>query len=201
MKDTKEKIIRQALAYFCENDYERASLNDIAGALGVTKGAIYHYFGSKDELFKATVFTALEDLGKVLSGMWDESSGLPFKEMMRLWFNFGAMIQDTKEIVGLDIQGDYTNMVYLMFTAMKKFPEVRELMDNLYTGSIEGLHQLLKNASEAGYINQKIDTEALAFEMTAFAEGSLLLGSIVSQIDLFEMGHRCFENFWLRVQP
>ncbi len=38
MKETKEKIIRQALEYFTMNDYQGASLNSIARAIGITKG-------------------------------------------------------------------------------------------------------------------------------------------------------------------
>ena len=201
VKDTKEKIIRQALIYFIENDYEGASLNDIAGALGVTKGAIYHYFGSKDELFKAAVHHMVEELGKQMSGMWCGSDGLSFKDTLALWFNFGAMMSETNELAGTDLFRDYANVIYLMFTAIKKFPEVRELMDRTYRGTIGGLHSLLEKARQEGEIRREIDTGALAFEMTAFAEGSLLLGGVVSDLDLLDMGQRCFDNFWLRVRP
>ncbi|RKX87740.1 MAG: TetR/AcrR family transcriptional regulator, partial [Spirochaetes bacterium] len=51
MKETKEKIILKALQYFTEHDYEGASLDKIARAIGITKGGIYHYFKSKDELY------------------------------------------------------------------------------------------------------------------------------------------------------
>ncbi len=53
MKETKDKIILKALQYFTENDFEGTSLDKIARASGITKGGIYHYFESKDELFKA----------------------------------------------------------------------------------------------------------------------------------------------------
>lgn len=36
--ETKEKILLKALQYFTENDYEGASLEKIAGAIGITKG-------------------------------------------------------------------------------------------------------------------------------------------------------------------
>ena len=44
VKDTRNRIIIQALSYFTQNNYEKASLNDIAGAINITKGGIYHYF-------------------------------------------------------------------------------------------------------------------------------------------------------------
>ena len=53
--ETKKQLELKALQFFSEHDFDRSNLNDIAKALGVTKGAIYHYFRSKDELFLAAV--------------------------------------------------------------------------------------------------------------------------------------------------
>ena len=41
MADTKEKILHTALRLFARNGYEAASVSDIAGELGMTKGALY----------------------------------------------------------------------------------------------------------------------------------------------------------------
>ncbi|MDX9802360.1 MAG: helix-turn-helix domain-containing protein, partial [Spirochaetia bacterium] len=62
MKVNKEQIMQQAVMFFCANDYDRESLNDIAKALAITKGGIYHYFESKDELFHESVLYLLERL-------------------------------------------------------------------------------------------------------------------------------------------
>lgn len=100
MKDTKERIIQQALLYFSQHDYERTSLNDIAKALGVTKGAIYHYFDSKEELFKDAVLNGLINVGTVSDNMRGEESTLSFKEKLALLFDYRLMAQETEEVVG-----------------------------------------------------------------------------------------------------
>jgi AcrR family transcriptional regulator len=55
MKDTKEIILKTALDMFMYNNYEAVTINSIIHASGLTKGAIYHYFVSKEDLFKAVV--------------------------------------------------------------------------------------------------------------------------------------------------
>jgi AcrR family transcriptional regulator len=44
-------LLDAALAVFSKQGYQAARLQDIAKAAGVTRGAIYHHFGSKAELF------------------------------------------------------------------------------------------------------------------------------------------------------
>ncbi|WP_017614508.1 TetR/AcrR family transcriptional regulator [Nocardiopsis salina] len=45
-----ERLLRAATRLFAERGYEGTSVQAIVAAAGVTKGAMYHYFGSKDDL-------------------------------------------------------------------------------------------------------------------------------------------------------
>lgn len=45
-----ERLVDVALRLFAEKGYEGTSVQDVVTAAGVTKGAMYHYFGSKDDL-------------------------------------------------------------------------------------------------------------------------------------------------------
>ncbi len=53
MGDTKERILQVALDLFARRGYEAVSVGDIAGALGLTKGALYRHFESKRAIFEA----------------------------------------------------------------------------------------------------------------------------------------------------
>ncbi len=46
----REEIISAAVRLFCEKGYEGTTIRDIARAVGVTEGLLYHYFPSKAEL-------------------------------------------------------------------------------------------------------------------------------------------------------
>ena len=51
MGDTRERILQTALTLFAQNGYEAVSVSDIAGELGMTKGALYRHFESKRAIF------------------------------------------------------------------------------------------------------------------------------------------------------
>lgn len=55
MKDTKENILITALHLFAKNGYEAVSVSEIAGELGITKGALYKHYASKREIFDSIV--------------------------------------------------------------------------------------------------------------------------------------------------
>lgn len=50
---TVEKILEVSLSLFNEKGYEKTTIQDIVNALGMSKGAIYHHFKSKDEIIEA----------------------------------------------------------------------------------------------------------------------------------------------------
>jgi len=49
-QETRERILATALTLFAERGYARVSIEEIAEAAGVTKGAVYHWFTDKDDL-------------------------------------------------------------------------------------------------------------------------------------------------------
>ena len=53
MGDTGERILLTSLQLFARKGYEATSVSDIAGALGITKGALYRHFTSKRAIFDA----------------------------------------------------------------------------------------------------------------------------------------------------
>ena len=56
MENTKEKILEVATNLFLEKGYKQNRISDIIKGLdGLTKGAIYHHFESKEDIFEAVV--------------------------------------------------------------------------------------------------------------------------------------------------
>lgn len=53
MGGTKERILLTALRLFARDGYEAASVSDIAGELGMTKGALYKHYRNKRDIFES----------------------------------------------------------------------------------------------------------------------------------------------------
>lgn len=60
------RILRTALNLFSAKGYDGTSVREICEASGITKPTLYHFFGSKDGVFKALVESALSDFERDL---------------------------------------------------------------------------------------------------------------------------------------
>lgn len=52
---TENRILEMAMKLFIEKGYEQTTLQDIADAIGMTRGAIYHHFKDKAEVVNAVM--------------------------------------------------------------------------------------------------------------------------------------------------
>ena len=63
-QQTRRRILESALAEFSEQGYGASSVNTISNGEGLSKGIIYHYFPTKDDLYLACV----EECFQMLTG-------------------------------------------------------------------------------------------------------------------------------------
>ncbi|MCM3567098.1 TetR/AcrR family transcriptional regulator [Neobacillus mesonae] len=50
-KEKQDRIINAAMKEYAEKGYEKASTNEMVKEAGISKGLLFHYFGSKKQLF------------------------------------------------------------------------------------------------------------------------------------------------------
>ena len=67
---TRAKLIAIAREIFAREGYAHTATEDIVKAAGVTRGALYHHFTNKDDLFRAVV----EDIQREIAGRIVEDS-------------------------------------------------------------------------------------------------------------------------------
>ncbi len=89
-EERKAELLAAALAVFAELGFERATLQDVADRAGVTKGALYHYFDSKNELFIELVRARVHDLVAALDARVTGDAGVTREQLLhdyleRLW--------------------------------------------------------------------------------------------------------------------
>lgn len=78
--DTRTRILAEALSAFGTRGYEAVSLDDLAEQLGVRKQTILYHFGSKADLFTATIDSAVGDLGAAMIEAGRGRTGWPAVE-------------------------------------------------------------------------------------------------------------------------
>lgn len=89
-----QELLDAALDHFVVRGFAATRLDDVARSAGVSKGTLYLYFCSKEELFKAVVRESIVDLIGRTEGMMEQFTG-GSEELFRLvmgawWESMGA---------------------------------------------------------------------------------------------------------------
>ena len=164
MNETKEYIIDQAYHLFLSKSYESVSVSEISKSIGLTKGALYHHFVNKEDLFKAVIDKYLR-----IIGLGD------FKEEITLAEYIDANISYIKQILQMVCVDDQpfipVNYLSLLIDALRHYPGYAEDKDHLFNAEIDKLKIILDMAVKNGEIRGDIDTSIVALHFLAITVG------------------------------
>ncbi len=107
-KNTKEKILEEALKLFAQSGYKGTSMNEIAAKIGVSKAALYKHYSSKQEI--------LDSIVERMNQMDEERA----KEYKMPNGNMEEVVAGYKE-VALDKIREFTKVQFLHWTE-EEFP-------------------------------------------------------------------------------
>lgn len=93
-KQTYEDIISVAYTLFIEKGYEKASVQDIINELGISKGAIYHYFKSKEEILQSVLDSERKKADSYLDKLILKVEGYNAQEKIKYILN--KLVSDEK---------------------------------------------------------------------------------------------------------
>ena len=82
MSETEKIILETAKREFLERGFLGTSMRRIAGLSGVTTGAMYGYFASKEEIFDSLVKDAYEAVMNAYRNAHEEFASLPYEEQV-----------------------------------------------------------------------------------------------------------------------
>ncbi|MCL2422159.1 MAG: TetR/AcrR family transcriptional regulator [Defluviitaleaceae bacterium] len=98
-EQTLQKIITVSAALFLEKGYDKTSMQDIVNALGMSKGAIFHHFNSKEAIFDAVMLKIAEEQMEMLKNkLANEMAHLTAKEKL-VSITSTSLSEDENEVV------------------------------------------------------------------------------------------------------
>jgi len=163
------EIMAAALDLFVERGFAATKLDDVAARAGVSKGTLYLYFSSKEELFKAVIQQGILPVLEQGEEMLAQHSG-DTASLLR------ALINRWWEVVG---KSKLAGILKLIVSEGGNFPEVaRYFHDNVSQGIDELLGKVLQIGIEKGEfrpvdIESAIDAIAAPILMRAIWEYSI----------------------------
>lgn len=85
-----DRILNNALGLFSSKGYDATSVREICEAAGITKPTLYHFYGSKEGVYRALVDGSLEDFRHRLTQdvLAPEAPVLRLQRVARAYFHF-----------------------------------------------------------------------------------------------------------------
>jgi AcrR family transcriptional regulator len=80
-EETRARIIESAIKLFSNRGYDTASVDDICTEAGISKGAFYDYFESKQALFLALLDRWLQTIDNAIEASKDKTAPETFMQM------------------------------------------------------------------------------------------------------------------------
>ncbi|GAB2617441.1 TetR family transcriptional regulator [Paractinoplanes abujensis] len=149
---TTAELLTRATAAFGSAGFDRVKLDAVAEAAGLTKGAVYHHFGGKHELFLAVyaaaheriaartvaaVTTAGDAWGKLEAGVAEFLTAVAEPELQRIVVVDGPRVLDRATI--RDVEDRHTaGLLRSAFTRLREAGELSAGDDDLRTRLVLG---------------------------------------------------------------
>jgi AcrR family transcriptional regulator len=166
----KESIRRAALELFKVYGFRKVTVNDIAHKAGVSQVTIYNHFGSKDELVREVIKTAISSLVEKCREIIEAER--PFLEKLEL-IVFG------KAEVASQYQGE------LMQAAVRDSPEIQQFIESLWQQEVDQIViDLVEEGKRLGYINQNLSQEAISYYFEIIRRGAFASSALLANIEL-----------------
>lgn len=127
----REQLIASARKLFVRKGYRGTTTEEIARAAGVTKGALYYHFGSKEDILFAIVEAIYSHVGQELSRLEDRAPLSPADIVH--WF-FGLHTPEKRP--------DHRQMIDIWTQGMR-IPRIARYIGEQYTGIIKRMATMI----------------------------------------------------------
>ena len=177
--ERKYQILNAAEQVFTAKGLDQARMDDIAEETGLSKGTLYLYFKSKDELIIAILDRIFEGVFKQLEAR--KNNQLSATE---------AILQFTEEAIR-----DYKMMLHLMPVAYEflalafRNKTVRKALKQYFRHYMDVLVPIIQRGVDSGEF-RPVDAQAVAIAAGAIYEGTVLLWAYDSDLVDFEKNIR-----------
>jgi Transcriptional regulator len=166
LADTKTRVLESAASVFSAFGYTNASLDKVAEHAGLSKGAVYWHFSSKQDLFLAMLEGHYERQLRMLPGQIERV--LQAEEPASALAEWLA-----SQLLCLE-SGEADSMLFMEFLVSGRDPDIRERMSKLHRSLLSRVAELLLELQRRRYLDDSADPYSIAAMFDALLKGVLV---------------------------
>ncbi len=163
-EETRNTILEAALGLFSQHGYDATSVDQICQGAGISKGAFYHHFSSKQDLFLALMETWLVSVEGFFTGSAENIDDVP--QVLEGMAAMSDWLFDA-------LEGGFPILLEF-WTQASRHPVIWKKAVAPYQRYLDYFTSLMRSGVEQGAFTSAIDPEAAARLLTAVVMGLLL---------------------------
>ena len=178
---TRERLLQAAFREVYRSGFQSASLDTILAAAGVTKGALYYHFGSKEVLGHAIVEEVIAKLSgeRWLLPLQRSKDNDPIDALIGVVRAIPARPRDVRNGCPL------VNLAQEMSRLDEQF---RKRLERIFHAWQEGIATALRRGQSQGTVRRDLDPEETASFLIAMVEGYEVLAKNAQDVKVWSMG-------------
>ena len=154
MSDTKEHILNVSFGLFLQKNFKEVTMQEIVEKTGMSKGAFYHYFESKEQLF-------LEVINHFASTLIMDYSKFSKDTLYQFYHDYIEFL-NKPNLSFLQNADSGFNYYALIFDAVKLFPSFRERVISTLQTELKTWEEIVRIARDKGEIKSSLTNEQIA---------------------------------------
>lgn len=168
-EERQDEIVRVALDLAAHRGVDTVTTQDMADAMGLTQGAIFRHFPTKDDIWVAVIGWVR---GQLMARLEKAAAlgGDPIDSLERMFHAHIGFIAKHPAIPRLIFSDELRN----------KNPRLKQLVQEIITGYEKRIAALLRAAKEQGLARTDLDEESAATLYIGMIQGLVLQASIFS---------------------
>ena len=176
MRDTKAHILKVSFGLFLHKSYKEVTMKEIVEKTGMSKGAFYHYFNSKEQIYFEIINSAFSSALYVDFSQFSSSSLNEFYHdyityLNRTYDSFLNLVEDNRSF---DL-----NYYSLIFDAIRLFPDFKERMVASTYADLEAWMKIIRTAKEQGEIKSSMSDDQIA-NIFLYTNSGISMESIIT---------------------
>jgi len=162
----RDQILSAARRCFLRDGFHATSMQDLFAEAGMSSGAVYRYFASKDDVITAI---AEENMRDVVAMIHDVASSEPDKPV-------GTVLADIFKILQTkDAQDGQAGLALLSWSEALRSPVLADRLAGLIAQIRADLTEVVRGHQRAGNLPQQVPAESLATVLMSIVPGYILL--------------------------
>ena len=177
----KQQIMEAAQACFSRQGFHQTSIQDICQEAGLSPGAVYTYFSSKDHIIAASCLECQQGVADLVNAA--KSQGSSPLESLDFIFDHGL------EMLGGEALHEPLMMNVQVWAEAMRSEEIKEaLLSVTFNNLGQAFADLFEQAQERGEVDPRLDPRALGITVMGMFHGLVLHKSLDSSIDIAACG-------------